>query len=336
MNLPKKIHPIHLKIFSKPLRFIHLFFVRHLNPEKKPIVILIAGPTAVGKTSLSIKLAEHFHTSILSADSRQCYREMTIGTAKPSPSELKAITHFFINSHSVYDEVNAAMYEKLGLHYLQQIFSQNPIAIVCGGTGLYIQSLLEGIDDMPPIPDKIRTEVQHLYEAKGLEGLQKTLQEKDPLFYEQAEQKNPRRLMRALEVWEATGKSIVSFRKKEKVVRPFEVIRIGLELPRERLLENIAARTKEMIRSGLIEEAKNLLPLRHLKALQTVGYTEIFRYLDGDYDLIRAENEIILHTRQYAKRQMTWFKKDSQMHWFNADRMDEIMQYLCTKVGDRA
>lgn len=296
-------------------------------PRQKTL-ILIAGPTAVGKTALSLELAQHFCTDILSADSRQCYREMTIGAAKPSAHMLKSVNHYFINSHAITERVNAGIFEKFGLNALKHIFQQHDKAILCGGTGLYIKALLEGIDTMPAIPDVTRNRVRHLYDSEGLEGLQRALQKKDPLFYQKAEQKNPHRLMRALEVYEATGLSITNYRKNLKVQRPFNIIRIGLELPKEKLLKNITSRTKEMMRSGLIDEVKGLLPYRDLKALQTVGYAEIFRYLDGKNTLADAENEIILHTRQYAKRQMTWFRKDPLIRWFPATEAKRIIHYI--------
>lgn len=299
-----------------------------MTTKKQKTVILIAGPTAVGKTRLSLELAQHFQTEILSADSRQCYREMTIGTAKPSTGELKQIKHHFINSHSVTEEVNAGIFEKFGLDALEQIFHQHPVAIVCGGTGLYIKALLEGIDKMPEIPEKIRIQIRSLYDQEGLNGLQQALQIKDPQFYQQADQKNPHRLMRALEVYESTGRSILNFRKNIKVSRPFNIIRIGLELSKEHLLENIISRTREMMQSGLIDEVKGLLPYRNLKALQTVGYAEIIRFLEGQTTLKDVQNEIILHTRQYAKRQMTWFKKDPLMRWFQADDTNHVFHYI--------
>lgn len=281
-------------------------------------------------------LAAHYHTEILSADSRQCYQEMTIGTAKPDAEALKRIPHYFINSHSVTQEVNAGIYEQIGLQLLGQIFSKNDIAIICGGTGLYIKALLEGIDEMPAIPENIRQSIGNLYAVEGIEGLQQQLQLKDPDFFQQAEQKNPHRLMRALAVWEATGSSILSFRKNKKVRRPFNVIRIGLELPKESLLHNIKTRTAAMMQSGLVQEVSGLSGYRNLKALDTVGYKEIFTYLDGACTLPEAEKNIVLHTRQYAKRQMTWFKKDPAMQWFDPNQTEAIAQYIHRQINNFA
>ena len=307
-----------------------------MTTTKQKTLILIAGPTAVGKTALSLDLARHFGTDILSADSRQCYREMTIGTAKPSTDELKLVKHYFINSHAITEKVNAGIFEKFGLTSLEHIFQQQAKAILCGGTGLYIKALLEGIDTMPEIPETTRAYVRNIYDREGLAGLQQALQKKDPIFYHEAEQKNPHRLMRALEVYEATGLSIMNFRKNTKVSRPFNIIRIGLELSKEQLLRNITLRTKRMLQSGLIDEVKNLLPYRNLKAMQTVGYTEVFRFLDGQNTLADVENEIILHTRQYAKRQMTWFKKDPLIRWFPATDADRIIHYIQQETANFA
>lgn len=290
----------------------------------------------MGKTRLSLELARQYQTAILSADSRQCYREMTIGTAKPAPEDLRTVRHYFINSHSVKDKVNAGVFEREGLHDLKQIFSTNKVAVICGGTGLYIKALLDGIDRMPDIPEEIQSLVRQLYEEEGLPGLQQRLQEKDPAFYRQAEHQNPHRLMRALEVYEATGTSILSFQKNKRSERPFRTLHIGLELPKERLRENIIFRTKAMLQAGLVSEVKNLYGLRTLKALQTVGYQEIFRYLDGEYTLAVAEEQIALHTRQYAKRQMTWFRKFGGLQWFPADKTEAVLSYINEEINNFA
>lgn len=287
-------------------------------------VIIIAGPTAVGKTAVAIQLAQQFNTAIISADSRQCYREMNIGVARPSPEELAAAPHHFIASHSIQEDVNAGVFEQFALAKIEALFAAHPVVIMTGGTGLYIKAFCEGIDEMPSIPTVIREEIIHAYKKNGLLWLQEQVQQKDPVFWQTAEQHNPQRLMRALEFVEATGKSISLFRAGKKAERSFHIIKIGLEMPRALLNERINQRVDIMMQSGLLEEVKSLFSFRHLNALQTVGYQEIFEYMEGKTDLNRAVELIKQHTRQYAKRQMTWFKKDNSIHWVNAvEKMEE-------------
>jgi tRNA dimethylallyltransferase len=278
-------------------------------------VIIIAGPTAVGKTSFAIDLAKHYQTEIISADSRQCYKEMKIGVARPSDEELSAIKHYFIASHSVTEDLNAGSFEKYALAAADEIFQKNKVAIMVGGTGLYIKAFCEGIDPMPVVPDAIRKQVIEGYEQKGLIWLQKELQQKDPAFWEVAEQQNPQRLMRALEVLYATGQSIMVYRTAKKIERPFRIIKIGLELPKEELHGRIHQRVDQMVADGLVAEVKTLLPYRAHNALQTVGYKEVFDHMDGNSSLEEAVTQIKTNTRQYAKRQMTWFKKDKEIEW---------------------
>jgi tRNA dimethylallyltransferase len=283
--------------------------------KEKPTIIIVAGPTAVGKTSFAIDLAKHYQTEIISADSRQCYKEMKIGVARPSDEELAVIKHYFIASHSVTDDLNAGSFEKYALTAVDAIFQKNKVAIMVGGTGLYIKAFCEGIDPMPVVPDEIRKQVIEGYEQKGLIWLQKELQQKDPAFWEVAEQQNPQRLMRALEVLYATGQSIMVYRTAKKIERPFRIIKIGLELPKEELHNRINQRVDQMMTDGLLAEVKALLPYRAHNALQTVGYKEMFDHLDGNSSLEEAITQIKTNTRQYAKRQMTWFKKDKEIEW---------------------
>jgi tRNA dimethylallyltransferase len=263
-------------------------------------------------------LAQHFGTDIISADSRQCYREMNIGVARPAPEELAAVKHYFIASHSVTDDLNAGGFERYALAAADEIFQSKPVAIMVGGTGLYIKAFCEGIDPMPEIPDTIRKKVIAGYEAKGLIWLQKELQQKDPAFWAVAEQQNPQRLMRALEVFYGTGKSILEFRTQQKAVRPFRTIKIGLELSKELLHRNIHTRVDRMMEDGLPDEVRSLEQYRSYNALRTVGYRELFDHFDGLTDLPAAVENIKTNTRHYAKRQMTWFKKDSEMNWLSA------------------
>lgn len=283
------------------------------------IVFIIAGPTAAGKTAFAISLARHFGTEIISADSRQCYKEMKIGVARPSEEELAAVKHHFIASHAVTEDLNAGSFEKYALSAADAIFREHKVAVMVGGTGLYIKAFCEGIDPMPVVPDEVRAKVTGGYAQKGLIWLQKELQQKDPGFWQVAEQQNPQRLMRALEVLYATGQSILAFRTAKRTERPFRIIKIGLELPKEILHGRINLRVDQMMKDGLLEEVRSLLPYRSHNALQTVGYRELFEHLDGKTDLETAIANIKTNTRQYAKRQMTWFRKDPEMEWMSPD-----------------
>jgi tRNA dimethylallyltransferase len=290
-------------------------------------VIVIAGPTAVGKTAVAIQLAQHFNTSIISADSRQCFRELNIGVAKPAPGELNLVPHYFINSHSITEPVDAAVYEQYALEKLDSIFSGKNIAIVSGGTGLYIKSLCEGLDQMPAIPPATRQEVRDGFYSFGMQWLQQQVEQFDPLFFQSGEIQNPHRLMRALEFVKATGKSIKTYQKGKPEQRPFNIIKIGLHLPREILYERINNRVDDMIKEGLVAEARSLIVYQHLPALQTVGYRELFDHFNGLSSLDAAIEFIKRNTRQYAKRQMTWFKKDPAFNWFSPDDHASIIAF---------
>lgn len=300
--------------------------------QNKKTLIVIAGPTAVGKTAAAIEIAQHFGTEIISADSRQCYREMTIGTAKPDETELAAVHHYFINSHSVSEELNAGDYEKLALGYCDKIFEKHNIAVVCSGTGLYIKALCEGIDDMPATDRNIEHSLQQQFDEFGIDWLQKIMEQEDPLFYASAEQQNPARLIRALAFIRSTGQSIAHYRSGLKKERPFNIIKIGLELPREILYERINLRVDQMMEQGLWQEAVDLYPLKNLKNLQTVGYTEIFQCLDGAITQEKSIELIKQHSRNYAKRQLTWFRKDKSFEWFNAKETDSILKHIQAKL----
>jgi tRNA dimethylallyltransferase len=285
-----------------------------------PTVIVIVGPTAVGKTAFAIGLTQHFNTQIISADSRQCYNELNIGVAKPAAAELAAVKHHFISSHSITQDVNAGVFEKYALDAAASIFKTNATAVMVGGTGLYIKSFCEGIDVMPAINPAIRNTIITDYETNGLEWLQKEVAAKDPIYWESTHEKNnPQRLMRALEIVLTTGKSITIFQTEQKVTRPFNILKVGLSMPREILNSRINDRVDAMMQDGLLEEVKGLLPMAHLNALQTVGYQEIFEHLRGEISLQDAVTMIKQHTRQYAKRQMTWFTKDNQINWLELD-----------------
>jgi tRNA dimethylallyltransferase len=283
-----------------------------------PTVIVICGPTAVGKTAAAIQLAQQLGTQIISADSRQCYREMNIGVAKPTPQELLTVNHYFINSHSIHEDVNAAIFKQYALSAVDKILAHKPVAVMVGGTGLYIKAFCEGLDAIPEVDEKVRQDIISNYQNHGLEYLQTEIQQKDPAFWSTAEQQNPQRLMRALEVVISTGQSITSFRKGIKEERPFKIIKIGLELPREVLYNQINTRVDDMIAAGLVEEARELLPYKNTNALQTVGYRELFDYFEGTVSYEKAVENIKTNTRHYAKRQLTWFKKDPEIKWANS------------------
>ena len=295
---------------------------------QKKTCIIIVGPTAVGKTGIAIKLAQHFSTQIISADSRQCYKELGIGVAKPSAEELQTVKHYFINSHSIRDEVNAAVFEQYALQKANDIFVNNDIAVMVGGTGLYVKAFCDGIDLLPTIAPEIREKIINGFDTNGLEWLQKKVEENDPKYFAAGEIKNPQRLMRALEVKLSTGKSILDFQTKQKKERDFNIIKIGLELPKEQLYQNINARVDIMVQQGLIAEAKELLPYQNLNALQTVGYKELFEHFNGDISLEQAVEKIKLNTRHYAKRQMTWFKKDEEVKWSAVDLKKVLQQIM--------
>ncbi len=303
----------------------------------KKTCIVLMGPTAVGKTALAIQLAQHFSTEIISADSRQCFTELNIGVAKPSIAELKLVTHHFISSHSLQDNVNAAVFEQYALQKAVEIFKTKDIVIIAGGTGLYIKTFCEGIDQVPIILPGIRENIVAGYEANGIEWLQQQVIENDPAWYQQGENKNPHRLMRALEVKLSTSHSILKFQKKEPVKRDFEIVKIGLKLPRELLYHRINERVIQMMKDGLEAEVKSLRSFSTLNALQTVGYKELFSYFNDELSLHEAVALIQQNTRHYAKRQLTWFKKDKSIAWCVPDfdslitNVDEALQAIRNK-----
>src|SRR6187402_1893504 len=313
MRRPKRRRRVKMKVKKKAKNPVRM---------NDGTVIVVVGPTAVGKTAAAVNLAQQLSTRIISADSRQCFKELNIGVARPSPEELAAVPHYFIGSHSIREEVTAALFEEWALDWTREIFSSNPgppaTAVMVGGTGLYIRAFSQGLDAIPSIDPLIRQQIQEQYEQGGIEWLQDQVSQKDPAFYQSGEIQNPQRLMRALEVQLSTGQSILSFRTREKKHRPFRIKKIGLRLPKEVLHQRIHDRVDQMMAQGLLEEVKGLLPFRENNALQTVGYRELFEYLDGAVSLDQAVEEIKKHTRHYAKRQMTWFTKDPETHWVDA------------------
>lgn len=297
----------------------------------KKTCILIVGPTAVGKTTTSIQTALHFNTEIISADSRQCFKELEIGVAKPSTEDLIKVPHHFINSHSIKEEMNAGIFEQYALHKINSIFKTHNVAVMVGGTGLYVKSFCNGIDEVPVVDEAIRQKILSEYEWEGFEWLQKKVEAHDPVYFARGEIKNPQRLMRALEVKLSTGKSIIEFQTQKKKQRDFDIIKIGLTLPKEQLHKNINQRVDIMMKDGLLNEVKQLLPYKKLNALQTVGYRELFGYLQGDLNLEDAVEIIKINTRQYAKRQITWFKKDEEVLWIEPNS-EEIIELIKQKL----
>lgn len=277
--------------------------------------IVICGATASGKTAISLQLANHFSTSILSFDSRQCYKELNIGVAKPTPEELGIIEHYFINTHSIQEYVNAVSFEEYGLQVLGKIFSKNDVAVLVGGTGLYLQALLEGLDDIPAVPYEIREKVNELFSSGGLEGLKREIIKVDPGYLSSVDLSNPRRIMRALEVYYLTGRPYSTFIRGQKKERDFDTYLFAPDVPRPELYLRINNRVDIMIQEGLEGEAASLAEFRALPALQTVGYSEWFRHFDGIYDREQAIYEIKKNTRHYAKRQLTWFKRMNGIRW---------------------
>jgi len=291
-------------------------------------LIVIAGPTASGKTAAAIELANYYKTVIISADSRQFYREMSIGTAKPSDEELAAAQHFFINSLSITENFTAGDYEVQALELLNRLFDEHHYVLLVGGSGLFIKAVCEGFDEFPDTEPGIREQLNSEFEEKGIVNLQEKLKIADPVYYTQVDINNPQRLIRALEVFIGTGKPYSSFRKSNATKRPFRVVKLGLTLPREKLYQRINHRVDEMVKTGLIEEVRSLLPYRHLNALNTVGYSELFDYFDGKTDFDTAIGLIKQNTRRFAKRQLTWFGKDKEINWVQADNKNLIADMI--------
>ncbi len=284
-----------------------------------PTVYIVVGPTAVGKTKYAIELAQKLKTEIISADARQCYQELNIGVARPSELELATVPHHFIASHSIQDTVNAGVFEQYALAKTETLLALYGSVVMVGGTGLYIKAFVEGMDQIPTIDPAIRLQIQEDVSNKGMDWLQAQIQKMDPEYWamaDQGEQQNTQRLSRALEVKIGTGQSILRFQQQQKKTRPFNIQKIGLELPREQLYERINQRVLQMVETGLEEEVKSLLPQFHLNALQTVGYQEWLPYFKGEQSRGEVIQAIQQNTRHYAKRQMTWFKKDLDVQWF--------------------
>jgi len=291
-------------------------------------LIVITGPTAVGKTDLCIRLAQLFGAPIVNADSRQIYREMSIGTARPGAEELSKAEFYLTGSLSVRDYYSAARYERDALRLLSELFKTKEYVILSGGSMMYVDAVVKGIDDIPTVSDGIRAGMKRRLEAEGLEALCAELQRLDPEYHSIADLKNPRRVLHALEICHSTGRTYTSFRVRAPKPRPFDVIKIGLNIPRPQLFDRINRRVDKMIAAGLVEEARGLYPLRELTALNTVGYNEMFRYFDGELTLPVAIERMKKNTRVYAKKQLTWYRRDEEMAWFSPEDYDGIVDYI--------
>lgn len=300
--------------------------------ESRKKLIVVVGPTAVGKTAMGIALAQHFQTEVISADSRQFYKEMTIGTAKPDTLELAAAKHHFIDSHSIEDDYSAGDFERDALSLLETLFEQHDVVVMVGGSGLFVRAVCEGLDNLPKAPIEVRERLNDQLEREGLAVLQAKLSVVDPAYYATADIHNPQRVIRALEVYEATGQPISSFQVSDLTERPFDIITIGLNMSREALYERINLRVDKMINEGLVDEVKGLFAYKEKPALLTVGYAEIFDYLDGNISLQEAIDKIKQNTRRYAKRQITWFKKYGNTTWFEPTDKAGVLAFLVTQM----
>ncbi len=291
-------------------------------------LLVIAGPTAVGKTALCIRLAKALQTDVVSADSRQLYRELSIGTAKPTLEEMDGVRHHFIDSHSITDPVNAGRYERECLALLDILFQTNDTVILSGGTGLYINAVCNGLDDMPLVDPDLRAQLLGRFQQEGLEPLQQELRQLDPVYAESADLQNPIRVTRALEVCLSTGLPYSSFRRQQTVERPFRSVMVTLDRPRPELYERIDTRMDAMLQAGLVDEVRTLLPYRNLPSLQTVGYQEVFPYLDGLYNYEEMVRLLKRNSRRYAKRQLTWFRNQGNYTWVSPDDQEEILSTM--------
>ena len=282
-------------------------------------LLLILGPTGVGKTELALRVAQRYGCPIVSCDSRQIFREIPIGTAAPAAEEQQRVKHYFVGERSIDEDYNAGQYERDALQLLATLFAQHEVVVMTGGSMLYADAVCKGLDDLPSVPPSVRADVQREYETKGLAWLQSEVQRLDPTYWVEVDQQNPARLAHCVELSRVTGQPYSALRSHTAKARPFRILKIGLDRPRAELYARIGERVKQMMEAGLLEEAKAVYPKRALNSLQTVGYKELFAYLDGEYDLHRAIELIQQNSRHYAKRQLTWFRRDNEIHWLNAN-----------------
>ncbi|MDR3250336.1 MAG: tRNA (adenosine(37)-N6)-dimethylallyltransferase MiaA [Tannerella sp.] len=292
------------------------------------ILFVLVGPTGIGKTALSLDIARHLGSPVISADSRQIYRELPIGTAAPTDEQLSLVKHYFIATHSVTDYYSASVFEEEAVSLINRLHREQPQLLLCGGSMMYVDAVCKGIDDMPTVTPEIRNAVLEQYNSHGLISLLEELKQSDPVHYEEVDRINYRRVIHAVEICRMTGKPYSSFRTRKVKKRPFRICKIGLVRPREDLFGRINRRVIEMIKNGFVEEARNVYPMRNLNALNTVGYKELFLYFDGVYTLGEAVEKIKRNTRIYARKQMTWFKNDPDISWFNPDNKEDIISHI--------
>lgn len=294
-------------------------------------LIVITGPTAVGKTQLCLDIARHFNIPVINADSRQIYKELSIGTAKPTEKEIQDIRHYFVGTLSLQDYYSASIFEQQVLELLDNLFLENDYALMSGGSMMYIDAVCDGIDDIPTIDDATRETMKRRLKDEGLERLVEELHRLDPEYYAIVDRQNPKRVVHALEICTMTGKTYTSFRKKVKKERPFKIVKIGLNRDREELYGRINARVDQMMKEGLLNEARNVYQLKDLNALNTVGYKELFKYIEGTWSLDEAVERIKGDTRRYARKQLTWYKKDPMIRWFHPNQREEIINYILSE-----
>ena len=304
-----------------------------MESSSNPLLVVLLGPTGVGKTDLCIRLADTFHVPIINADSRQIFAKIPIGTAAPTKEQLARVKHYFVGTHHLQDYYSASMFEQDALNIIQNEFLSHPCALMSGGSMMYIDAVCNGIDDIPTVDDKTRTWMKRRLAEEGLPALVQELKELDPEHYSIVDKQNPRRVVHALEICHMTGKTYTSFRTNSKKERPFRILKIGLNRPREELYDRINRRVDQMMADGWLDEARNVYPLRHLNALNTVGYKELFLYFDGTWSLEEAVERIKGNTRRYMRKQLTWFKRDPEIHWFTPDETDEIVALVKAELS---
>lgn len=295
-------------------------------------LVVVVGPTGVGKTETCLRIAEHFNVPIINADSRQIYAELPIGTAAPTPAQQRRVKHLFVGNLHLDDYYSAAMFEADVIQTTDQLFSNSDIALMSGGSMMYIDAVCNGIDDIPTIDDKTRKLIKQRYENEGLDALCEELKALDPEYYQIVDLKNTRRVIHAIEICTMTSKTYTSFRRNIKKERPFKIVKIGLNRPREELYERINKRVLEMIDEGMVEEARSVYPMRHLNSLNTVGYKELFDYFDNTIPLEEAIRRIQSNTRRYSRKQMTWFQRDEKIKWFAPSDIEEIIKYITLSI----
>lgn len=304
-----------------------------MESSSNPLLVVLLGPTGVGKTDLCIRLADTFHVPIINADSRQIFAEIPIGTAAPTKEQLARVKHYFVGTHHLQDYYSASMFEQDALNIIQNEFLSHPCALMSGGSMMYIDAVCNGIDDIPTVDDQTRAWMKRRLAEEGLPALVQELKELDPEHYAVVDKQNPRRVVHALEICHMTGKTYTSFRTNSKKERPFRILKIGLNRPREELYDRINRRVDQMMAGGWLDEARNVYPLRHLNALNTVGYKELFLYFDGTWPLEEAVERIKGNTRRYMRKQLTWFKRDPEIHWFTPDETDEIVALVKAELS---